>query len=388
MLTFRKRWRSPIVLIPPEILLATTEQLLPLALEQSKDHALILIDPDGIIVDWLAGAEHIFGYGAAEMIGKPLETIFTPEDRERGVHVHEMTVAAADGRSEDDRWQVRKDGFRFWAGGVLTPLRDPTGTIVGFSKVLRDRTDVKAQIDALANSAGRHKAFIGTIAHELRNPLAPIANAVQIMRLTPGASAFAAPVQIVERQVALMRHLVDDLMDFTRVGAGKVTLRLQKVCFEDVLNLAADACRPAAEQRRHSFKVLLLPTKTIILADPDRLQQTVVNLLNNSIKYTPVGGEVWLKATVEGNEAVFRVEDTGCGIAPDMLPRIFDLFTQETDSLDSSQGGLGLGLPLVKELVTLHGGSVQVRSEGRNKGSEFSVRLPLFREGSEETSST
>jgi PAS domain S-box-containing protein len=357
--------------------LVTTEQLLPLALDQSKDHALILIDTAGVIVGWLA--EHVLGYTADEVTGKPFDIIFTPEDRGRGVPAHEMTVAAADGRSEDDRWQLRKDGVRFWAGGVLTPLRDPSKEIIGFSKVLRDRTDVKAQIDALANSAQRLKAFLGTVAHELRNPLAPIANAVQLIRMTPAAAEIARPLQMLERQADVMRRLVEDLMDFTRVGAGKVSLRLQATHFEGVLSAAAESCRAAAERRRQTLKVLLLPTKSIIRADPDRLQQVVLNLLNNAIKYTPDGGEVWLKATVEGDEAVFRVEDTGCGIAPDMLPRIFDLFTQEADLLDRSQGGLGLGLPLVKELVTLHGGTVQVRSEGRDKGSEFTVRLPLVR---------
>ncbi|WP_202920720.1 sensor histidine kinase [Urbifossiella limnaea] len=369
-------------------MLVTTEELLRLALDQSKDYALILIDTTGVVVGWLAGAEYVLGYTAAEVVGRPFDLIFTPEDRGRGVPAHELAVAAADGRSEDDRWQLRKDGFRFWAGGVLTPLRDGTGTIVGFSKVLRDRTDVKAQIDALANSSHRLRVFLGTVVHELRNPLAPLANAVEILRMTPAAASVVAPVQMIERQVAVMRRLVDDLMDFTRVGAGKVRLQLQAAHFEGVLSSAAAACRVAADERCQTLKVLLLPTRTIVRADPDRLQQVVVNLLTNAIKYTPDGGEVWLKATVEGNEAVFRVEDTGCGIAPDVLPRIFDLFTQEAESLDRSQGGLGLGLPLVKELVTLHGGTVQVRSEGRGKGSEFTVRLPLFRNEDSEPGTT
>ena len=359
--------------------MATAEELLCLLLDQNNDHALILLDPAGTVVGWLAGAEFVFGYTAAEMVGRPVATIFTPEDRERGAHEHEVEVARADGRAEDDRWQVRKDGTRIWASGVLIPLRGPAGDVVGFGKVLRDRTDVKGQIDALGNAAERHRLALGTIAHELRAPLAPIASSLELIRLSPGGEALAGPLGRIERQVGVMRRLVDDMMEATRAGAGKIRLHLQTLSLEDVLTGAADACRPQAEQRRQDFKVLLLPGPTGLEADPDRLHQVAVNLLTNAIKYTPEGGGVWLKATVEGGDAVFRVEDNGCGIAPAMLPRIFDLFTQEPDSADRAEGGLGLGLPVVKELVALHGGTVQVRSEGRGKGSEFTVRLPLPR---------
>jgi PAS domain S-box-containing protein len=358
--------------------LPTPSELLNLLLDQTKDHAVILIDASGTIVDWLAGAEHIFGYTADEVVGRHFACLFTPEDIERKVPEHEMLVARSDGRSEDDRWQLRKDGFRFWAGGVLTPLKNLAGTVVGYGKVLRDRTDVKAQIDTLGNSAERQRVFLGTLAHELRNPLAPLANGIQIIRMMPPGSPLDVPLKILDRQVGFMQRLVDDLMDFVRVGVGKVSLHLQPVHFEEVLSRAADSCRPDAERRQQTLRVLVLPTRTVVTADPDRLQQIVVNLINNSIKYTPEGGEIWLKATVEGREAVFRIEDTGAGIEAAMLPRIFDLFTQEVASLDRAQGGLGLGLPLVKELVTLHGGTVQVRSEGRDKGSEFTVRLPLY----------
>jgi PAS domain S-box-containing protein len=132
-----------------------TDDLLRLLLDQNRDHAVILLDPAGIVVGWLAGVETVFGYTADEMIGRSVSTIFTPEDRERGTHEHELEVARGDGRAEDDRWQVRKDGTRIWASGVLIPLRDPAGQVVGFGKVLRDRTDVKAHIDALANTAER-----------------------------------------------------------------------------------------------------------------------------------------------------------------------------------------------------------------------------------------
>ncbi len=363
------------------------EELLRLLLDQGRDHALLLLDPAGRVVGWLAGAEHVFGYTAEEAVGQPADILFTPEDRERGLSGHELEVARQDGRAEDDRWQVRKDGSRIWASGAVIALRGASGEVVGFGKVLRDRTDVRAQVEALESraealaSADRRKdLFLGTLAHELRNPLGALGNALQLLRLAgPRAADLSYPVQVIGRQVEFIRRLVDDLLDVTRVAAGKVELRVQPVRLQGALSRAAEECRPSAEARRQDFRVLLPPAPITLEADPDRLHQVVTNLLNNAVKYTPEGGGVWLKATVEGGEAVVRVEDSGVGIDAEMLPRIFELFTQEESSRPRAEGGLGLGLPLVRHLVSLHGGTVQVRSEGRGKGSEFTVRLPLKR---------
>jgi two-component system CheB/CheR fusion protein len=363
----------------------TTDELLWLLLRQARDHALILLDASGTVVDWLAGSEHIFGWTRAEVMGETLHRLFTEDDQARGAPDHEMAVARADGRAEDDRWQVRKDGTRFWASGVLVPLRDASGAVVGFGKVLRDRTDVRAQVealdnraDALADSNRRHELVLATLAHELRTPLGALANAVELMALAGAASEeIRYPLQIVQRQVDAIRRLVDDLMDVGRAGAGKLDLERTPVDLRGVLLRAAEASRPPAEQRGQDFRVLMLPGALPVLGDADRLRQVIVNLLDNAVKYTPEGGRVWLKATVEGQEAVVRVEDTGIGIAPEAQPGIFELFTQEEVARPMAAGGIGLGLSLVKQLVTLHGGTVQVRSEGRGKGSEFTVRLPL-----------
>lgn len=361
------------------------EELLRLLLDQSKDHALLLLDAGGLIVGWLAGAEYIFGYQTEEILGQPVHRLFTPEDVERGLSAHELEVARKDGRAEDDRWHVRKDGSRIWVSGAVIALRDAAGQVVGFGKIMRDRTDLKAQIESLENRAEtlsradqRKNLFLGTLGHELRNPLAPLTNALHLIRLAgPISENLVYPIKLIERQVEFIRRLVDDLLDITRVAAGKVELRVQPVRLQEILNRAAEACRPRAQERRQDFQVLLPPAPITLNADADRLHQVTVNLLNNAVKYTPEGGRIWLKATIEGEEVVVRVEDTGVGIDAEMLPRIFDLFTQEESSLTRSEGGLGLGLPLVKELVALHGGTVQVRSEGRDKGSEFTIRLPL-----------
>jgi two-component system CheB/CheR fusion protein len=277
---------------------------------------------------------------------------------------------------------------------VVLALRDDSGRVVGFGKSLRDRTDVRAQVEALENRVAallkadeRKTLFLGTLAHELRNPLAPLKNAVQLLRLSrPDGPDLAYPVSLVERQVEFLRRMVDDLMDVTRIGAGKVELKKGPVLLGELLTQVVDGFRPRGEERRQRLELLLPKGAILVEADQDRLRKVFVNLLNNAVKYTPEGGRVWVKATVEAAEAVVGVEDTGVGIAPGTLPRIFDLFTQEGESRYRSEGGLGIGLSLVKGLVTLHGGSVQVRSEGRGKGSEFTVRLPLSPEPGGEVS--
>jgi PAS domain S-box-containing protein len=371
---------------PPPRTRPLLEHLLALLLEQSRDHAVILMDPRGVILGWFAAAENIFGYTRQEMVGQHLDRLFTADDRARGVPFHELEVARANGHGEDDRWQLRKDGSRLWASGVVTPLRDAQGSLVGFGKVVRDRTDVKAQLDAAENRAmglaaadRRKDLFLGTLAHELRSPLGSLLNAIELLRLAGMPAGDGVPLTIMERQVATLERLVEDLLDVSRIGAGKVRLDLGPLRLEEVLRLAAETVRPSMAERAQRFEVLLLPTTVHVEADAARLQQVFVNLLANASKYTPEGGRIWLKETIEGEEAVVRVEDNGIGIGADVLPRIFDLFTQEESSRAMAEGGLGLGLPLVRELVTRHGGTVQVRSEGRGKGSEFTVRLPLRR---------
>ena len=182
---------------------------------------------------------------------------------------------------------------------------------------------------------------------------------------------------MIERQAHLLERLVDDLLDLTRVGAGKVDLQRRPVALQDLVAAAVDDVAELTRKRGHRVDVVLAEGQVMVEVDRDRMHQVMVNLLTNAAKYTPPGGRIWVKAAREAEEAVFRVEDNGLGIPPEMLPRIFDLFTQVDSARHQSQGGLGIGLALVKNLVTLHGGSVQVRSDGPGKGAEFTVRLPL-----------
>jgi PAS domain S-box-containing protein len=353
--------------------------------EQSHDHAVLLVGLDGRILGWNPGAERIFGYRPDEILGEPLERLFVPEDKERGMPAIEMEVATRQGVSEDDRWQLRRDGSRFWAVGALVALRDAEGALVAYAKVLRNRTDLKEQIETLRNHAAaleqgarRKDTFISTLSHELRNPLAPLTNAVQLIRMSAGNGAeIEYPLKVIERQTELLRRLVDDLLDVSRIGAGKIEMHRRRLVLQDVVRAAAEDARAIVDERRHELQLILAPEPLTLLADRDRLHQVFVNLVNNAAKYTPPGGRIAVAVMAEGHEAVVRVSDNGLGIAHEMLPRIFELFTQVEASRAFAGGGLGIGLSLVRDLVALHGGSVQARSDGVGKGSVFMVRLPL-----------
>jgi signal transduction histidine kinase len=238
------------------------------------------------------------------------------------------------------------------------------------------------------SESDRHKdEFLAMLAHELRNPLAPIRNALQILRLSDGdGEAVNAATDMMERQVGQMVRLVDDLLDVSRISRGKIELRRERVELAAVINDAVEATRSLANCMGHELAVSLPSQSVSLYADPTRLAQLIGNLLNNACKFTAKGGRIWLRADVEADNVVLRVKDTGIGIAADQLPRIFDMFTQVDTSLERSQSGLGIGLTLVKNLVEMHGGSVEAHSAGVGQGSEFVVRLPILVELSESLS--
>jgi len=317
------------------------------------------------------------------MVGEPLGILFTPEDRDRGIPDQEIQLAVNFGKAEDDRWQLRRDGSRFWASGILLALRDQNQNLVGFAKILRNRTDLREQLDALRNQVQalsaanqRKDNFLATFSHELRNPMASICTAVELITRTASRNAdLEGPLKLIEEQLDFVRRMLDDLLDVTRISTGKVRLNVGPVMLQELVGRAVEAARPRIEERHQRIQVIGPRSSIIMQADSDRLQQVFSNLLSNAVKYTPERGAICVEVTTEADEAVVRVTDTGVGIPHDMLPRIFELFTQVETQL--SHGGLGIGLALVKDFVALHGGSVQVRSEGAGKGSEFMVRLPL-----------
>lgn len=362
------------------------DEMLRALVNQTSDFAILLIDPAGSIMWMNPAAERIFGKSSADAIGQHSASLFTHEDVAEGIDINELLTARVAPSAEDDRWLVRADGSRFWANGAMVRLTDDTGRLIGFGKILRNRTDLREHLDALRNqvaAAGatmnRKDQFISTLSHELRNPIAPLIHAVEVLKLqTPQYPEIRSSVELLERQAAQLRHLIEDLLDLSRIEHGKIELNASSIDLCEVVRRSADSVRPLMRQREHLLQLLLPLSPLMIRGDAARLEQVFVNLLTNAAKYTLRGGEVWVKGTTEGNDAVVHVQDSGVGIEPEMIEAIFELFTQVDSSQALSGGGLGIGLALVAQLVALHGGFVHARSEGPGKGSVFTVRLPMI----------
>jgi len=248
-----------------------------------------------------------------------------------------------------------------------------TGLLLGAAITERRRAE-----EALKESDRRKDEFIATLSHELRNPLAPLSNALSILRSSNiGTKHYSDSLEIMGRQVKQITRLVDDLLDVSRISHGKLELKKNLITLEEVINNALETARPLIEKNGHEFSVHLPQEPVWLNADLTRLSQVFANLLNNAIKYTPTGGKILLEATAVEQTLAVRVQDAGIGIPENMLARIFDIFTQVDSSIERAHGGLGIGLMLVKNLVEMHGGSIEVHSEGKDKGSEFLVKLPV-----------
>ncbi|WZP00834.1 PAS domain S-box protein [Isosphaeraceae bacterium EP7] len=521
-----------------------------LLVENIRDYAVLIADAGGTIIEWQGGAERITGYAAAEAVGQMSHFLFTPEDRAEGVPEKELANAASAGRAEDKRWHLRKDGSRFFADGVMTPLYDEGGKLRGFGKVFKDATGEKqaaeatrmrafqlqklAEIASCINSAqdvnsvlevvtgeartllGANQAatsmmldashpqpinvvsssrkppggttppsieglefyeavglanepirltragldadprwralgklddflatangwlaaplvgrngrsmgiiqlsdkeegeftaddeailvqlaqlaaiaienarlyqelrsndeskdeFLAMLAHELRNPLAAIGNAVRLSSMSDAKEHVGWSMEVITRQMLHLSRLIDDLMDVSRITRGKIELRRDLMDATPILESAAATVGALVEERKHSLELDIDRGDVWVDVDPTRLEQVVVNLLNNAAKYSENGGHILLSARREGGEVVIGVKDRGVGILPDKLPAMFELFAQGDRSLARSEGGLGIGLTVVKKLVELHGGAIKASSEGPGRGSEFTIRLP------------
>ena len=349
------------------------------AIVESSDDAMVSKSLEGVIQSWNAGAERIFGWSAAEALGQPILLIIP---RERHEEEREILARLRRGERIDhfETVRVAKDGRRIDISLTVSPIRDAAGRIVGASKVARDITERKRAERALEEASRQKDDFLAMLAHELRNPLAPVRNGLQLLRMVDPASAPAEQARaIMERQVDHLVRLVDDLMDVSRIARGKVEVRREPVELASVVLSAVETSRPAIEAGRHNF-TLNLPAEPIIVdADFVRLAQVIANLLNNAAKYTDPGGQVRLVAERAGDEALVRVSDNGIGIAAETMPNLFRMFAQAEDALARSHGGLGIGLALAKSLVELHGGRLEARSAGRGQGAEFIIRLPLGR---------
>ncbi len=518
-----------------------------LLVENTRDYAVIITDPEGTVIEWQGGAERITGHPAHEVVGHKAHLIFTPEERAEGRPEQEMAKAVEVGRAEDRRWHLKKDGSLFFADGVMTALFDEGGKLRGFGKVFKDATgeqraeeatrrrafqfqklaeianrinsahDVRSIIGVVteearnlveahqaatsmvlelphlepvrivstsgSSPADRLKAarpgvatptgpkpggylregefadawrglspateppiepdaegglaaplvgrngksmgliqldgkvdgeftaedeailvqlsklaaiaienaklyeelrgndrrkdeFLAMLAHELRNPLAAISNAVGVTTRSNHPEHLDWSMQVIARQIKHLTRLIDDLLDVSRISRGKIELRRDVLDATPILDSAVATVRPLADERKHTFDVRIDRGNLWVNADPTRLEQVVVNLLNNAAKYSENGGHIELTARRDEADVVIIVKDRGVGIAPEKLPAMFELFAQGDRSLARSEGGLGIGLTIVKKLVEMHGGNIAAASGGVGLGSEFSIRLP------------
>jgi PAS domain S-box-containing protein len=351
-----------------------------LLVEGVRDYAIFMLDPLGRVASWNAGAELIKGYRAHEIIGRHFSVFYPQEVAASRWPERELEVALAEGRVQDEGWRLRKDGSRFWASVTITALRDHTGRHIGFAKVTRDLTDQR-RVKDLEDEGRRITTFLAMLGHELRNPLAPIANAVSVMQLERIESTNIRHCRdIIARQLAQMTRLVDDLLDVGRITSGKIRLDLKPVDLAAVLAEAIEMAEPDALRRRQVLRLEMVHGETWVDGDRARLLQVFSNLLNNAVKFTPKGGTINATLRRADGMAEISVRDNGPGIDPHRLADIFNLFVQgeHRPANASVEAGLGLGLSLVQQLVVLHGGDVSAYSAGvPGKGAEFLVRLPL-----------
>ncbi len=357
---------------------------------ESSDDAIISKSLEGVIQSWNAGAERIFGYTAEQAVGRHISLVIPPERlAEEDVIIARLKDGQRIEHFETER--VRNGGERILVSLTISPIKDQSGHVVGASKIVRDITDRKRAEDNLRRLASdlseadrRKNEFMATLAHELRNPLAPLSNMLEVMKRAGGdAETLRRAQDAMGRQLGQLVRLVDDLLDVNRITHNRLELRPSRVALAPLVEHAVEATRPLADAAGHHLWVSLPADPILLNADPVRLAQVFGNLLSNSCKYTRPGGEIWIAAERQEHDVVVSVRDTGIGIPADQLASIFDMFTQANRSLDASQSGLGIGLTLVRQLVQLHGGSIEARSAGEGQGSEFIVRLPILSEFAE-----
>ena len=380
--------------------LRRSEERLRLVVDNAVDFAIFSTDLEGRVTSWNSGAERLLGYSESEAIGRSIELIFTEEDRQDGVPAQELRRALAEGSASDDRVHQRRDGRRFWASGSVMPMHDAGRGVVGFVKILRDETAARDAQEAIA--AGRvhllhaledkeraraeleaadvaKDRFLAVLSHELRNPLAAIAAASAAFgtaRRLDDETALRAR-GVLERQVNTMRSLLDDLLDISRLRLGRLDLKRRRSPLAGIVAAAVEAARPSIDQRQHALAVSLPEGSIALDVDPVRISQVLSNLLVNAAKYTPQGGRITLDVEALASDVVITVADNGRGLDPDALDSLFEMFWRAPD-LDSSSGSsMGIGLSLARNIIALHGGTLQAHSDGPGQGSSFVVRLPM-----------
>jgi PAS domain S-box-containing protein len=349
-------------------------------LVQNANSAIVRWSADGTITFFNEYAQTLFGWRAEEAIGRHVG-ILVPETESSGTDLRGLVqdIVRHPGRHVNNvNENVCRDGRRLWMNWTNRAICDARGQVTEILAIGNDITAQKQAEEALREADRRKDEFLATLAHELRNPLAPIRNAAYVLgRLNVDDERVRWAQELIERQATHLTRLVDDLLDVSRIVRGKAALRMGPVVLGDVVRQAVETVRPTLEARHHRFDLRLPAADVRMQGDSARLAQVIVNLLDNASKYTPEGGHISLEAEVSGATLEIRVRDDGMGMPAELLPRVFDLFRQGEHCSDRSSGGLGIGLTLVKSLVEMHGGQVTAASPGGGHGATFTVRLPL-----------
>jgi two-component system, chemotaxis family, CheB/CheR fusion protein len=369
-----------------------SEQRMRLIAASTRDYAIATMDPNGVVTSWNGGAERLFGYAESDILGQSSEILYTPEDRANGIFQDELRRAREEGRAEDDRWHLRRNGTRVFCSGITSPLADDE--LPGFVKIARDITSSKWQRDhqdarleweknerIRAEEAARVRdEFFAVLSHELKQPLNLIQLTAETLSRLPETAALPAIVRgtaTIKRMVEGQAQIIDDLMDLSRLHTGKLTLAHTQLDLSERVRNVVGLMAAEARQKQLTLQFDVPNDAVIIQGDIIRIEQIVWNLLNNALKFTPAGGRVHVELRQEAEMACIEVTDTGKGIAAEFLPHVFDMFRQENNSTTRQHGGMGIGLALVKELVHSHGGRVEVSSPGEGHGAQFRVYLPI-----------
>ncbi|MGB7415239.1 MAG: PAS domain-containing protein, partial [Thermosynechococcaceae cyanobacterium] len=332
------------------------------------------------------------GCSPEESLGENWSAPLHPDDLQKATDGWKQSVQSGEPYEIEYRFRSKEGEYRWFLGRAL-PVRDETGQITkwfgtctdieAYKRLAEERIGLVQNLRQfaadLSENDRRKDEFLATLAHELRNPLAPIRNGLEIMKVAEPNSETVERVQaMMERQLTQMVRLVDDLLDMSRISRGKIDLRRERVELSSIIEQAIETSRPLIDLAQHELTVTQPPQPIYLDADSVRIAQVISNLLTNASKYSEPGGQIWLTVEQQESEVIVSVKDTGIGLAPDMLPHVFDLFTQVDGGAVRSQGGLGIGLTLVKQLVEMHNGSVSADSPGLGQGSEFIIRLPIL----------
>ncbi|WP_407295226.1 CheR family methyltransferase [Stutzerimonas zhaodongensis] len=356
--------------------------------QSTKGYAIITLDLDGTITTWNRGAVSLFGYSPDEAIGQSINMLYLDSDRQIGVPEAERKRALEQGQAADERWHVRRDGVRRFFSGLVNPLVDNDGKVIGLAKIARDLTDERKQSSDQQNQLATIQAanqqkdqFFAVLSHELKHPLNLIQLNTDLLARSQAAKNFPSlrkATQAIQNAVRSQSRIIDDLMDVSRIRTGKLKLQFTTLNYQDLLRGIEAVFTPLAHAENVTFETFKPEHPIYIHADPTRLDQIIWNLLNNAWKFTKGGERICLQLERDGEHARLDVIDTGEGISAEFLPKVFDMFGQaEMHHAQRSKHGLGIGLALVKQLVEAHGGRIEAYSEGIGRGAKFSFWLPI-----------